>query len=199
MTDILSLFTIGKTIAETIKTTKEIFDIDKPINNAAAETDLETLADNFVKYQNRMGLLATQIYQCEALTRFIPMWLVHHDKFDCIPVAPSLEETQMLDIELRTFLSMSITDQFSGAFFRTNYDKLPQIEKMIDEFRRRITEVDRDMSAISSGRPDMLKMVWGVSIKADLFRLRRDALGIVQVANQIFEEAINELRQTASV
>ena len=199
MTDILSLFTIGKTIAETIKTTKEIFKVDKSTNTAAAEADLEALAENFVRYQSRMELLATQIYQCEALTRFIPMWLVHHNKFDCIPAAPSLEETRMLDLELRSFISASITDQFSGAFFRTNYDKLPVIEKMIDEFREGIKEIDRDISSISSGHPDMLKIFWGTSIKADLFRLRRDALKIAAVANQIFEDAIIELRQTASV
>ena len=45
----------------------------------------------------------------------------------------------------------------------------------------------------------MLELAWGVTIKADLFRLRRDAMEIEKKANETFENVLYELRQASSV
>lgn len=199
LTVLSSLVTIGKTIMDTIKTTKDVFKKDKTQNSIDAEAHLDTLTSGFAVYQKRIELLATQVFQCETLSRFIPMWLVHHNKFNDIQVSPSTEELKILDTELRWFITDSIRDHFSSAFFRTNYDKLPEIERLIKSFRDGINEIDRDLSAIPHGQTNMLQLSWGVTIKADLFRLRRDAMEIEKKANEIFEDVVNELRQASSV
>ena len=126
------------------------------------------------------------------------MWLVHHNKFSDIPASPNADELKILNGELKNFINDSIRDHFSSAFFRTNYDRLPQIEKMITDFRNRIIQIDDDLNRIPVEQTDMLKLSWGVSIKADLFRIRRDALEIERKANDTFEEVVNELRQAAT-
>ena len=199
LTVLSSLVTIGKTIMDTIKTTKDVFKKDKTQNSIDAEAHLDTLTSGFAVYQKRIELLATQVFQCETLSRFIPMWLVHHNKFNDIQVAPSTEELKILDTELRWFITDSIRDHFSSAFFRTNYDKLPEIERLIKNFRDGINDIDRDLSAIPQGQTNMLQLSWGVTIKADLFRLRRDAMEIEKKANETFEEVVNELRQASTV
>ena len=199
LTVLSSLVTIGKTIMDTIKTTKDVFKKDKTQNSIDAEAHLDTLTSGFAVYQKRIELLATQVFQCETLSRFIPMWLVHHNKFNDIQVAPSTEELKILDTELRWFITDSIRDHFSSAFFRTNYDKLPEIERLIKKFRDGINDIDRDLSAIPQGQTNMLQLSWGVTIKADLFRLRRDAKEIEKKANETFEEVVNELRQASTV
>jgi len=198
MDDFASLLAIGKTIFETIKTAKDVFKTESSPESPQIESSLDKLADDFVAYQKRMELLATQLYQCESLTRFIPMWLVYHDKFDRISPTPTIEEAKLLDTDLRWFIHSSITDQFSSVFFRTSYDQLPVIERMIDNFRNRIKDIDRDVSTVSFGQPQMLTILWGASLKGDLFRLRRDAMEIERTANETFENVINELRQAAA-
>lgn len=200
LTAFSSLVTIGKSIMETIKTAKDVFKNDKTSSSKTAETHLEELTNNFSVYQKRIELLATQVYQCEILSRFIPMWLVHHNKFNDIPVSPTSDELKTLDTDLRYFITDSIRDHFSSAFFSTNYDKLPDIEIMITEFRKRINEIDRDLSAIPPGQTNMqhLQLAWSTTIKSDLFRIRRDAMAIEKKANDTFEVVVNELRQAAT-
>ena len=79
------------------------------------------------------------------------MWLVHYNKFDALPVKPNQEQLNLLDSDLRGFIVDSLSDHFSSAFFRTNYDKLPEIEKMINDIRKRIEDIDRDLNAIPRG------------------------------------------------
>lgn len=199
ITALSSLVTIGKTIIDTIKSAKDLFSKDTSQSSVDAEAHLDTLTKGFAVYQQRVELLANQIYQCEALSRFLPMWLLHHDKFNYISNTPSQDELGMLDVELRRFIGDSIHDHFSSAFFRTNYDKLPEIENKIKNFRDRINELDRDLSAIPQGQLQMLQISWSTTLKADLFRLRRDAMEIESKANEKFEEVVNELREVASV
>ena len=191
-----SLITIGKTIIDSIKTTKDIFKKDKSSEEAVKK--LAEINKKFNSYTDRIELLATQIYQCETLSRFIPMWLVHHNKFNEIDDKPNLKELKMLDSDLRSFIIHSIKDQFASAFFQTNYNKLPEIEKMIQAFRKRINDIDKDLAAIPRGKIDMLKLSWKTTIKSDLSRLQRDALDIERKANSIFEKVVNELKEVAS-
>ena len=199
LTTASSLVSIGKSIIDLIKTTKEVFKKDSSKSVENGDKKLEEINGIFKIYSERIELLATQIYQCETLSRFIPMWLVHHDKFNYISAKPNQEELNLLDSELRSFIVDSIHDHFSSAFFRTNYDKLPEIEKMINDFRKRIRDIDRDLNAIPSGRTDMLELSWGTTIKADLFRLRRDVMDIERKANDKFEDVVNELKKAASI
>ncbi len=194
-----SLVTIGKTIIDTIKSAKDLFTNDKSQSSVDAEAHLDNLTKSFAVYQQRVELLADQLFQCETLSRFIPTWLLHHDKFNYISTTPTKDELGMLDIELRRFIADSIQDHFSSAFFRTSYNKLPEIELMITNFRDRINELDRDLSAIPQGHLQMLEISWNTTLKADLFRLRRDAGEIERKANEVFEKVVNELREVASL
>ena len=45
----------------------------------------------------------------------------------------------------------------------------------------------------------MLELSWETTIKADLFRLRRDVKDIERKANKTFANVINELKEAASV
>jgi polyhydroxyalkanoate synthesis regulator phasin len=199
ITALSSLVTIGKNIIDTIKSAKDLFKNDDKQQAANAEAHLDTLTKSFEVYQERVELLAEQIYQCETLSRFLPQWLLVQDKFNYISVTPTPDELILIDSELRRFIADSIHDHFSSAFFRTNYDKLPEIEAMITNFRNRIKDLDRDLNAIPPGHAQMLGLSWGTTLKADLFRLRRDVLEIENKANEKFEAVVNELREVASL
>lgn len=199
ITALSSLVTIGKNIIDTIKSAKDLFTSDSGRNSADAEAHMDTLTKSFKVYQERVELLAEQIYQCETLSRFLPQWLLHQDKFNYISNTPTQDELGLIDGELRRLLTDSIRDHFSSAFFRTNYDKLPEIETMIKNFRNRISELDRDMNAIPPGNFQLLAITWGTTLKADLFRLRRDVIEIETKANEKFEEVVNELREVALI
>ncbi len=199
ITALSSLVTIGKNIIDTIKSAKDLFKNDDKQQAANAEAHLDTLTKSFEVYQERVELLAEQIYQCETLSRFLPQWLLVQDKFNYISVTPTPDELILIDSELRRFIADSIHDHFSSAFFRTNYDKLTEIEAMITNFRNRIKDLDRDLNAIPPGHAQMLGLSWGTTLKADLFRLRRDVLEIENKANEKFEAVVNELREVASL
>lgn len=199
ITALSSLVTIGKNIIDTIKSAKDLFKNDDKQQAANAEAHLDTLTKSFEVYQERVELLAEQIYQCETLSRFLPQWLLVQDKFNYISVTPTPDELILIDSELRRFIADSIHDHFSSAFFRTNYDKLPEIEAMITNFRNRIKDLDRDLNAIPPGHAQMLGLSWGTTLKADLFRLRRDVLEIENKANEKFEAVVNELREVATL
>jgi hypothetical protein len=199
ITALSSLVTIGKTIIDTIKSARDLFSNDKSQNSIDAEAHLDNLTKGFAVYQQRVELLAEQIYQCETLSRILPTWLQSYNRFGYISNTPTQDELGMLDIELRRFMTESIRDHFSSAFFRTNYDKIPEIENLIKNFRDRINELDRDLSAIPPGHLQMLELSWNTTLKADLFRISRDAGDIESKANEKFQEVVNELREVASL
>ncbi|WP_341908030.1 hypothetical protein [Fluviicola taffensis] len=49
------------------------------------------------------------------------------------------------------------------------------------------------------GHLQMLELSWNTTLKADLFRISRDAGDIESKANEKFQEVVNELREVASL
>ena len=189
-----SLKTIGKTVKETIKAAMEDFKNGNPYT----AQQFEELTNHFLLYQQRIELLTEQIFQCELLTRFIPMWLAYQEKFNTIQVTPRPGELEILDKELRPFIGDSVYDHLSFVIYRTNFDQLPEIEKMLVGYRKKLKKLDEDFRKIQYGDISKLQSAWANNLRADLFQIKMDAERIKRKAEGIFEAVVNELRHANS-
>ncbi len=189
-----SLESIGKLVKKTIKATREDFKHGKPYE----VQQFEELTGYFLRYQQRIERLTEQIYQCELLTRFIPMWLAYQEKFNVIQANPSPGELEVLDKELRVFIGDSVYDHLSYVIYSTNFDQLPEIEKLLVAYRAKLKKLDEDFRKIQYGDISGLQKVWTKKLRADLFQIRMDAEGIKRSAEGVYEAIIKELRQANS-
>lgn len=189
-----SLESIGKLVKKTIQATKEDFENGKPYE----VRQFEELTSYFLRYQQRVERLTEQIYQCELLTRFIPMWLAYEEKFNAIQANPSPGELEVLDKELRRFIGDSVYDHLSYVIYHTNFDQLPEIEKLLVAYREKLKKFDEDFTKIQYADISDLQKKWTENLRAELFQIRIAAEGIKRSAEGVYEAVIKELRQANS-
>lgn len=126
------------------------------------------------------------------------MWLAYEEKFNAIQANPSPGELEVLDKELRRFIGDSVYDHLSYVIYHTNFDQLPEIEKLLVAYREKLKKFDEDFREIQYGDISDLQKKWTENLRAELFQIRIAAEGIKRSAEGVYEAVIKELRQANS-
>jgi hypothetical protein len=199
LTTIGTLVGITKAAVDTLKGLRDLFDAKdaKRIANES-QAKFEKVDEDFAAFHKRLGILALQLEQSEALTRMVPAWFEVANR---MPVWKSVndltrEDIQHLDNDLRSFLHESIRDHFSTTFFSTNFDQLPGIERLLDIFRAKLGDLDHTVSAIPPGNVDVFKGLWP-TITTQFNDLRNAAGQVSSQADDVHSALIRELRESA--
>jgi hypothetical protein len=121
------------------------------------------------------------------MSRVVPAW----KDVATIPDA----EAQQVHVSLRQLVDSSIRDQFSGTFFRTEFDELPDMKRLIDIFRAHGTNIDRTCSGIPAGNLAAFRALWG-SINTEFNNLKNAAYEIRRSAEDLQAKLIGELKSS---
>jgi hypothetical protein len=172
--EIGSLISISKSFLETLALLKNLLG---SAGSAESGKLFSEMRDKVNQFQARLEGLAIQLQQTERLTRMIPAWEAFASQ---IPVWKDMAtlpdaEAQQIHVSLRQLVDSSMRDQFSGTFFRTDFDGLPDMKRLIDIFRAHVTNIDRTCSGIPAGNLQAFRVLWG-SISTEFNNLKdRDA------------------------
>jgi hypothetical protein len=145
--------------------------------------------------ETRPAILAKRMQQAAILTNFIPTWLHAENAFDPIGNDPSDADFRKIKYELPSFITMSIYDQFSSEYFRSNYDELPEVEAMLADFRSKIQDFNKQFSQVITKDDKTIKVLWGYLLKDELLQLRIAAVKIKEAAQAIFDKSVASLAQ----
>jgi hypothetical protein len=123
---------------------------------------MNELREKVDRFQARLEGLAIQLEQTDRLTRMVPAWEAYANQLQVWKDVPNLPEAeaQQIHVALRQLIESSIRDQFSGTFFRTDFDDLPGIKSLIDIFRASANNVDRTCSGIPAGNLQAFRALW---------------------------------------
>ena len=195
MLEIGSLIGISKTFLETFSLLRTLIGDTRDSPSAKVLTDLRDKVDQF---QARLEGLAIQLEQTERLTRMIPAWEAYANQ---IPVWKDVTaipeaEAQQIHVSLRQLVNSSIRDQFSGTFFRTDFDDLPDMRRLIDIFRGHVTNIDRTVSGIPAGNLQAFRALWG-SISTEFNNLKNAAYEVRRNAEDLQGRLIGELMKSS--
>jgi hypothetical protein len=195
MLEIGSLIGISKSFLETFAILKKLIG-----DSRGGESDkaLTLMRDRVNQFQARLEGLAIQLEQTERLTRMIPAWQAYANQIqvgkDMSTVSD--QEAQQIHVSMRELVDSSIRDQFSGTFFRTVFDELPDMRRLIDIFRAHVTNIDRTCSGIPAGNLQAFRALWG-SISTDFNNMKNAAYDIRRSAEQLQGDLIAELLKSS--
>ena len=191
MLEIGSLISISKSFLEALAVLKKLAGDSKNSAQIAAVTEMRDRVNTF---QTRLEGLAIQLEQSERLTRMIPAWEAYASQIPVWKDVPNLPdaEAQQIHVALRQLVDSSIRDQFSGTFFRTEFDGLPDIKRLIDIFRANVTNIDRTCSGIPAGNLAAFRALWP-SISTEFNNLKNAAYDVRRKAEDVQAELIEEL------
>jgi hypothetical protein len=196
--DVGSLVGISKTFLDSFSLLKEVLATRKSGAEQAAERALLAMKDKINEFQSRLEGLAIQLEQSERLTRQIPAWEAYANQ---IPIGVDLStvsdpEAQKIHSALRQLIDSSIRDQFSGTFFRTDFDDLPDMRRRLDIFRVNLTNLDRTISTIPGGNAQVFRALWP-NILVEFNNLRNSGYDVRRHAEEIHGDLINELLRSS--
>lgn len=89
-------------------------------------------------------------------------------------------------------------DQFSSAFFRTNFQTLPIVSSSIERFRGQLTKLENLVDNVLPGDASAWRTNWPF-IKIRLQDLRSAANEVARFADEAQAELIRELREASHV
>jgi hypothetical protein len=195
MLEIGSLIGISKSFLETFALLKKLVGDS---HSSETEKVLSEMREKVNGFQSRLEGLAIQLEQTERLTRMIPAWEAFASQ---IPVWKDMaaipdSEAQQVHVSLRQLVDSSIRDQFSGTFFRTEFDELPDMKRLIDIFRANVTNIDRTCSGIPAGNLQAFRALWG-SISTEFNNLKNAAYEIRRSAEDLQGKLIAELLKSS--
>lgn len=192
MLEIGSLIGISKSFLETFALLKKLVDESRGAQTTKVLTDMREKVNQF---QARLEGLAIQLEQTERLTRMIPAWEAFASQIPAwkdVATIPDAE-AQQVHVSLRQLVDSSIRDQFSGTFFRTQFDELPDMKRLIDIFRAHVTNIDRTCSGIPA---TAFRALWG-SINTEFNNLKNAAYEIRRSAEDLQAKLIGELLKSS--
>jgi hypothetical protein len=191
--DIGSLVAISKNFLDSFTLVKGFF----PSGQGKAEAAVAAMRDNINNFQTRLEGLAIQLQQSERLTRMIPAWEAYANE---IPMSCDINtladaEAQRLHVALRQLIESSIRDQFSGTFFRSEFDALPGMERQLDIFREHLKNLDRTVSTIPGGNLAAFRVLWP-NLCVEYNNLRNSGYDVRRLAEDIQGRLIDELMES---
>jgi hypothetical protein len=190
MFDIGSLVTISKTFLDSFVVLKGLM----PSRGGPSDVALTAMRDTIDRFQTRLEGLAIQLQQSERLTRMIPAWEAYANEVTPVADINTIAETeaQRIHVALRNLIESSIRDQFSGTFFRSQFDSLPGMERELDVFRAHLGNLDRTVSTIPAGNLGAFKALWP-SLSVQFNDLRNSGYQVRRLAEDINGKLIDEL------
>jgi hypothetical protein len=195
MLEIGSLVGISKAFLETFVVLKKIIGDSKA---GDPEKMLTEMRDKIDVFQTRLEGLAIQLEQTERLTRMIPAWEAYANQIEVwkdVNTIPD-SEAQRIHVSLRQLVDSSIRDQFSGTFFRTDFEDLPDMKRLIDIFRAHVTNIDRTCSGIPAGNLQAFRALWS-SISTEFNNLKNAAYEVRRQAEDLQGRLITELLKSS--
>lgn len=98
---------------------------------------------------------------------------------------------------MRSLIHETVRDHFSGTFFRSDVDRLPDIPLQIEIFRARIRSLDQTVFAIQPGNLAAVKALWSQVI-TQFNDARNSTWDIQRKAEDLQAALIQELRDAAA-
>jgi hypothetical protein len=190
-----TLATIGTLLAITNSVIEVIKGLGSFLSGSSAKEKLKTTV---AQLYGRIDALGVQLAQCEELTRMVPAWLELAKRMPLWKKPDSLDdrEAQLLDDDLRSLIHESMRDHFSGTFFNSRFDQLPDIPLKLEIFRERLRTLDRTISAVQPSHPPSLIGLWP-QITTQFNDARNTAFEIQHLAEDLQGRLIQELRDAA--
>jgi len=182
LTEIGALVSIVKGLVDIAKGGSGMFGGGKKIPQAAVD-----------QLQQRVAALAEQLHQSVALSKMLPVWLKEHSQFNLYADHLSDDEVKVLDSGLKSLVSNSIRDHFSGVFFKTSFACLPGIDAAIKAFQGRLHDLEQQLNGIPPGDAQAWRHAWPV-LKVRLNDMRVEALRIENMADDVHSKLVQELR-----
>ena len=192
----LELTTIGSLVG----ITKSVIDIIKGATSFLSHGTTKAKATVEVKrLYGRIEQLALQLEQCERLTRGVPAWLELANRMPVWEDVLTIEASraQLIDRDLRSLIHETVGDHFSGTFFHSDVDRLPDIPLQIEIFRAKIRSLDQTVSTIQPGNLAALKALWS-QVTTQFNDARNSAWEIQRKAEDLHAALIRELRDSAT-
>jgi DNA repair exonuclease SbcCD ATPase subunit len=195
MFDVGSLIGISKSFLETFAAVRKLLLDAKP---AGPDKTLGEMREKINQFQSRLEGLAIQLEQTERLTRMIPAWEAYANQIQAWKDMTKIsdDEAQQIHVALRQLVDSSIRDQFSGTFFRTDFDHLPDMRRRIDIFRAHVMNLDRTCSGIPAGNLQAFRSLWS-SISTELNNLKNAAYDVRRHAEDVQAQLIDELLKSS--
>jgi len=103
---------------------------------------------------------------------------------------------QILDRDLRSLIHESIRDHFSATFFRSKFDRLPDVPLKLEIFRDRLHTLDKTVSAVQPSSVQTLQALWP-QITTQFNDARNAAHEIQRIADDLQGKLIQELSDAA--
>jgi hypothetical protein len=155
------------------------------------------MKQNINNFQARLEGLAMQLQQSERLTRMIPTWEAYANQIPMVGDINTLSdaEAQGVHVALRQLIESSIRDQFSGTFFRSEFDTLPGMERQLDFFREHLKNLDRTVSTIPAGNLGAFRVLWP-NLSVEFNNLRNSGYDVRRLAEDIHGKLIDELLES---
>ena len=175
---------------------KNLLDLSKTGFDLFGRVSKKRTAEGVKRTQERLAGIAEQLYQSVALSKMLPIWLQEHSRYDLFENTLSNDDVRLLDSGLRTLISDSIHDHFSGTFFRTSFAALPGVEVAIKEFRDRLSALENQLNGIPPGDATSWRRTWP-TLKVRMHDLRSEAVKLNNLADTLHSELIVELREAA--
>lgn len=188
------------TIGTLVTITKGLVEIIKGIGSFfGGASDKLKLSREFRTLYSRIDMLALQLEQCERLTRNVPAWLELANRMPLWGDPEHLEvnQAQSIDRDLRSLIHESVRDHFSGTFFQTDFNRLPDVPVQVEIFRAQLRTLDQTVSAIQPGNIQALKAMWS-QITTQFNDARNTAWDIQRKAEDLQGSLIRELRDAAA-
>jgi hypothetical protein len=188
------------TVGSLVAITKNLVDVFKGIGSFfGGGSEKAKLENEFKTFYSRIDVLALQLEQCERLTRSIPAWLELANRMPMWVDSSSMDtaRAQSIDQDLRSLIHESIRDHFSATFFRSDFDKLPDVPLQLEIFRARLRNLDQTISTIQPGNVPALKALWS-QITTQFNDARNTAWDIQRKAEDLQTSLIRELRDAAA-
>ncbi len=154
--------------------------------------------DTVERLKDRMAGLADQLFACVMLVKTIPIWLRNCADIEVQVDTLTDEEVRRLQIALTRLISDSRYDSFSAAFYRTSFARLPGVDSSIQSFRRDLEKLGEQCEYVRpNGDIGAWRKEWPALLQ-NLSYLRREAVSLLQQADEVHGALIGELKQAAA-
>lgn len=189
-----TLVSIGKNVIDAVKALKGAVSL----KDNESDEKMKALEEAFNNFSGRISVLAEQLEQSERLTRQVPAWLEVASRMPMWKSIEQMDEREAKDTleDLKRFIFDSIRDHFSGTFFHTDFDKLPELQRKIEFFRDRLTTLDNSLKPIAPGNLAVFKGMWP-QIVTQFNDATNSASEIQRQADDVQAELIKELKETS--
>ena len=150
--------------------------------------------EEFEKLKDRIAGMADQFEKSIELSKMLSIWLKEQNQIDLFADQLSDDDVRGYEEKLRYLIFQSIHDTFSGTFFRTKYSSLPGMEGGIEDFRKRLTDLEKQLNGIRTGNAVNWRLSWPI-LKQRLQDLRSEADNINNKADGILSSLVQELQK----